>query len=114
MADTANSESLVFNLSRDPNHPRCKVTGRLFELGSGALPFDQQSANFIAEQNHAADRPTEGERCIHTNREFQVGSGALSKTAQSRQFLSELSPAEKLQRASAATALNAMPPAGSA
>jgi hypothetical protein len=49
MADTANSENLVFNLSGDPNHPRCKFTGRLFEIGHGALPFDQQSRNYLNE-----------------------------------------------------------------
>jgi hypothetical protein len=49
MADTANSENLVFNLSGDPNHPRCKFTGRFYEIGHGALPFDQQSRNYLNE-----------------------------------------------------------------
>jgi hypothetical protein len=49
MADTANSENLVFNPGGDPNHPRCKFTRRLYELGHGALSFEQQSRNFLNE-----------------------------------------------------------------
>jgi hypothetical protein len=49
MADTANSENLVFNLGGDPNHPRCRFTNRLYELGHGALSFDQQSRNYLNE-----------------------------------------------------------------
>jgi hypothetical protein len=114
MTDSANSENLVFNLGRDPNHPRCKVTGRLFELGSGALPHDQQTANFIREGNRDADMPREGETCAQTGRPFECGSGCLPRSAQSRAFLSELSPAEKQQRAAAAYALAEMPASGQA
>jgi hypothetical protein len=112
--DTANSEKLVFNLGDDPNHPRCSVTGRLFEVGSGALSHAEQSANFAREAALAADMPKPGERCAQTGREFEGGSGSLSKTAQTRQFLGELSPAQKAQRVEAYDALVAMIPEGRA
>lgn len=114
MTDTANSENLVFNLGGDSAHPRCDVTGRLYELGSGALSHEQQTANFVRERDFAGTPPKEGERCVQTDREYECGSGALSKERQTAVFLSELSPAEKSQRASAAAALNAVPPAGNA
>ena len=55
MADTENADNLVFGLGNPMR--RCPVTGRPFEVGSGALPEEQQTANFIRErdrQRHAA------------------------------------------------------------
>jgi hypothetical protein len=43
------TEDQLVNLGGDPNHPRCKFTGRPFEIGHGALPFEQQSRNFLNE-----------------------------------------------------------------
>ncbi|KJC59900.1 hypothetical protein UP10_14485 [Bradyrhizobium sp. LTSPM299] len=114
MADTANSEGLVFNLGRDANHPRCKVTGRPYEVGSGALPHEQQTANFVRERGRLADMPKDGEVCAQTGRLFETGSGCLPKAAQTRTFLSELSPDDKTQRKAAFDALVAAEPAGKA
>jgi len=81
MADTANSEKSVFSLG-DPNViVRCPKTGRLFEVGSGALPHDQQTANFIRELDRTADMPNPGE-CDPKGRQYETGAGCLTKTAQ--------------------------------
>ena len=58
---------------------RCPVTGRLFEVGFGALPKDQQSANFVRERDRAAGLPKEGERCPKTGRLYECGSGAHTR-----------------------------------
>lgn len=114
MADTANSEKHVFGLG-DPNvTARCPVTNRLYEVGSGALPHDQQTANYVREAQRAGDMPKDGERCVQTNRSYECGAGALPKAAQTRNFLNDLSPAEKSRRASAAAALAAVVPSGQA
>jgi hypothetical protein len=57
MADTANSEKLVFGLGDPAVTERCSITGRLFEVGSGALSHADQSANFVREAQRAADIP---------------------------------------------------------
>jgi hypothetical protein len=93
---------------RDP------ITGRPFEVGSGALPHDQQAANFLREQNYQSDLPKMGERCAQTGREYMCGSGTPTKAVQTRHFLSELSPDEKAQRTAPAAALHAATPAGQA
>jgi hypothetical protein len=112
--DTANSEKGVFALG-DPNvTARCPKTSRLFEVGAGALPHDQQTANFVREAAREADMPKPGERCAQSGREFECGRGSLPKTAQTQQFLSELSPAQKAQRVEAYDALVAMIPEGRA
>jgi hypothetical protein len=49
MADTANSDNLVFGLGNSMR--RCPVTGRAFEVGSGALSEEQQTAMFIRERD---------------------------------------------------------------
>ncbi|QQN62117.1 hypothetical protein JIR23_21195 [Bradyrhizobium diazoefficiens] len=90
------------------------VTGRPFEKGSGALPKEDQAANFLRERDRAADMPKEGERCIQTNRAFEFSSGCLTKARQTAIFLSELSPAEKAARAAAAQHLADVVPAGKA
>jgi hypothetical protein len=92
----------------------CPETGRPYENNSSSLTKEQQTANFVREREVAGTRPKEGERCVQTGREYEVGSGSLSKERQTAIFLNELSPAEKAQRAKAATALNAVQPAGSA
>jgi hypothetical protein len=66
---------------------RCPETGRLFEVGSGALPKAKQSANFTRERDRAADMPKPGERCSKTGRPFECGSGAFTKTMQSEMFV---------------------------
>jgi hypothetical protein len=118
MVDQPNQDVLVFSHG-DPNvTARCPKTGRLFEAGSGALPHEQQTANYVREAAQeaafAADAPKDGEFCPQTGRPYEVGSGALTKTAQSRMFLQDLSPAQKMQRADASAALNAIPIWGSA
>jgi hypothetical protein len=112
MADTANSDNLVFGLGNEME--RCPKTGRAYEVGSGALPHDQQTENFVRESDRAGTRPIEGERCVQTGREYECGSGSLSKERQTANFLDKLSPADKAQRAEAASALNAVLPAGTA
>jgi hypothetical protein len=92
MADTANSEALVISLG-DPNvTARCPKTGRLFEVGSGALPHDQQTANFVRERNHAADMPCAGE-CAPGGRAYESGRGCLTKTAQRAAWERDANPA---------------------
>jgi hypothetical protein len=49
MTEHANQENMVFNLSGDPNHPRCRITGRLYEVGSGAFSHDRQTQMFLNE-----------------------------------------------------------------
>ena len=93
---------------------RCPETGRMFEQGSGALPREQQTANYVRERDRLADMPKPGERCLQTGREFECGPGALTKTRQSAIFLSELSPADKARRQAAFDALVAATPAGQA
>jgi hypothetical protein len=68
---------------------RCLVTNRPFEVGSGALPRDQQTANFIAAAAYAADLPKLGEICARTGRNFETGHGCQTKTMQTARFLSE-------------------------
>jgi hypothetical protein len=51
MTYTPNEENSVFNPGGDPNHPRCSQTGRLFELGSGALDFAAQTKLFLSQQS---------------------------------------------------------------
>jgi hypothetical protein len=114
MADTANSESSVFSLGDPDVTARCPATGRLYEVGSGALSHEQQSENFIRQATASGDRPREGERCAQTGREFECGSGALPKTAQTRRFLSELPPEQQAARKAAFEALVAAEPAGQA
>jgi hypothetical protein len=114
MADTANAERHVFSLGDQSVTARCPITGRLFEVGSGALPHDQQTANYVREAKRAGDMPHDGQFCPQTGRYYEFGSGALTKTAQTRIFLDELSPAEKAQRAAAAAALAAVTPSGQA
>jgi hypothetical protein len=92
----------------------CPQTGRPYEQGVGSLSHEQQTLNFLRDRHFAADMPVDGEQCPQTGRFYEIGSGALSRTAQSRLFLQDLSPAQKKQRAEAAAALNAIPPAGSA
>jgi len=113
MTDTTNSENLVFNLGDDVT-ARCPATGRLFEAGSGALPHEQQTANFVRERDRGADMPKAGETCVQTGREFECGRGCLPKSAQTAQFLNELSPADLAQRKAAFDALVAATPAGAA
>jgi hypothetical protein len=112
MADTANSDKHVFGLGEEIQ--RCPQTGRAYEVGSGALPRDQQTANFVREAARAANMPKDGESCAQTGRFYEFGSGALTKTAQTKIFLSELSPAEKAAREAAFHAFVAIPPAGAA
>ena len=92
MADTANSDRLVFGLGEEIQ--RCPKTGRAFERGSGALSHEQQSANFVREAAHTADMPKDGERCPKTGRFYEFGRGALTKAAQTAMFLREASPEE--------------------
>jgi hypothetical protein len=55
--DTANSEKGVFALG-DPNvTTRCPRTLRLFEVGSGALPHDQQTSAFVRQAALDGDMP---------------------------------------------------------
>jgi hypothetical protein len=111
---TEHPERLVFSLG-DPNvTARCPITGRLFEVGSGALPHEQQTANFVRQRDMKADMPTEGEICLQTGRPFECGSGALSKADQTRIFLSELPREAKEARAAAAASLAAVEPSGRA
>ena len=111
MADTANSDALVFGLGEEIQ--RCPRTGRAYEKGSGALSHEQQTALYVREAVRD-DMPLEGERCVQTGREFECGHGAPSKAAQTRAFLAAASPADKAQRATAAAVLNAAKPSGSA
>jgi hypothetical protein len=110
MVDGPNAANIVFGA----DCARCPVTGRHFEQGSGALPHEQQTANFVRERDYVADLPKEGERCPQTGREYECGSGALTRTRQTARFLDELSPAEKASRLRAAQALSAISPVGSA
>jgi hypothetical protein len=71
---------------------RCPVTDRPFEVGSGALPKDQQTANYIAAAAYAADLPKPGEICARTGKTFEIGHGCQTKTMQTARFLRELSP----------------------
>ena|ERR1700674_3262239 len=112
MADTANSDALVFGLGEEIQ--RCPKTGRAYEVGSGALSREQQTANYLREAARGDDMPTDGEQCAQTGRFFECGSGALSKTAQTKIFLDQLLPDEKAARETAFHALKATPAEGSA
>jgi hypothetical protein len=90
--DTANSEKLVVSLG-DPNvTARCARTNRLYEVGSGALPHAEQTANFVREAARDGDMPKSGEICDRTGRPYEVGSGCLPKAAQTAAFLREANP----------------------
>jgi hypothetical protein len=92
--DTSNSEKGVFALG-DPNvTARCSVTKRLYEVGSGALPHDQQTANFVREAARDGDLPKAGEICGRTGRPYEAGRGCLTKTAQTAAFLREANPTQ--------------------
>jgi hypothetical protein len=71
---------------------RCPQTGRAFEVGYGALPKDQQTANFVRERDTAADKPKQGERCPITGRLYECGWGSLTKTAQTALFVRDAHP----------------------
>jgi hypothetical protein len=77
---------------------RCKITGRIFETGSGALSPEAQTSNFVHEARLAADMPHESERCLQTGREYEVGSGCWPKSLQTARFLAELPADLKAQR----------------
>jgi len=79
--ETANSEKHVFSLGDPTVTARCPRTNRLYEVGSGALPHDQQTANFVREAALATDMPKSGER-DPVGREYETGTGCLTKTAQ--------------------------------
>jgi hypothetical protein len=113
MADTANSEKLVFSLRGDVT-ARCETTARLYEVGSGALSHAEQTANFVRERDLVGTRPKPGERCAQTGREYECGSGSLSRERQTANFLNDLSAAEKAQRKASLDALVAATPAGAA
>jgi hypothetical protein len=108
MADGPNSANLVFGA----DCARCPVTGRHYEQGSGALPFEQQTENYIREANIASLMPKHGEFCPQTGRQYETGSGCGSKAWQTRQFLAELPPEQQAQRKAAAQALRDVEPAG--
>jgi hypothetical protein len=93
MADTANSDKLVFGLGEEIE--RCSRTGRAFEKGSGALSHAEQTAMYVAQAQQAADMPRDGEQDPQTGRFFETGTGCLTKTAQTRNFLQELSPKQR-------------------
>lgn len=90
----------------------CPETGRPYEVGSGALPNEEQTANFVRERDWRADLPKPGETCPQTGRAFECGSGAHTKTMQTERFLSELPPGERARRKANAQALFAATPAG--
>jgi hypothetical protein len=93
MADTANSERLVFSLG-DPNvTARCPRTLRLYEAGSGALSHEQQTALFVREASLAGDMPRHGE-CAPDGRPYETGRGCLTKTAQRAMWAREADPAQ--------------------
>jgi hypothetical protein len=94
MADTANSERGVFSLGDPTVTARCEKTGRLFEVGSGALPHTEQTSNFLREAARDGDMPKHGEICGRTGRPYETGSGCLTKTAQTAAFLREANPAQ--------------------
>jgi hypothetical protein len=105
MADTANSDKLVFGLGEEIQ--RCPKTGRAYEVGSGALSHEQQTANFVREAARFGDMPKDGECCPKTGRFYEFGSGALTKTLQSALFVREASPEQAKrddERATAAAA----------
>jgi hypothetical protein len=110
MPEGPNSANLVFGA----DSPTCSVTGRKFEVGSGALPFEQQTENYIREADIAAAMPKHGEVCSQTGRPYSTGSGCGSKAWQTRQFLAELPPEQQEQRRAAARALHDVDPSGHA
>jgi hypothetical protein len=112
MVDTANTDKLVFGLGEEIQ--RCPKTGRAYEVGSGALSREQQTANYVREAARAADMPRDGEQCPQTGRFYEFGSRALTKTAQTKIFLSELLPEDQAAREAAFHKLVAMPTAGAA
>jgi hypothetical protein len=103
--DTANSEKGVFALGDPSVTARCPKTGRLFEVGSGALPHDQQTANFVHEAARDGDMPKAGEICGRTGRAYEVGSGCLTKAAQTAAFLREANPTQAKVEATRASAV---------
>ena len=107
MADQPNAENLVFSLGDPRVTARCEKTGRLFEVGSGALPHAEQSANFVRDAARAADMPKNGECCPKTGRFYEFGSGALTKTQQSALFAREASPEQAKRDDERATAVAA-------
>jgi hypothetical protein len=94
--------------------PRCPVTNREFEDGSGALSHEEQTAMFVREAGLVEDLPTDGERDPQTGRLYEVGSGALPRSLQTERFLAELPPEQRVQRQANADALFAAEPAGRA
>src|SRR5947207_8046252 len=84
LGDTSGRRGKVMELS---DADCCPVTGRVFEVGSGALPKEQQSANFVRERDRAAGLPKEGERCPKTGRLYECGSGAHRRAEQTASFV---------------------------
>jgi hypothetical protein len=105
MADTANTDRLVFGLGEEIQ--RCSRTGRAYEVGSGALSHAEQTAMFVRQAARTADMPTDGECCPKTGRFYEFGSGALTKTQQSAMFAREASPAQAKRDDERATAVAA-------
>ncbi|SHH38109.1 hypothetical protein [Bradyrhizobium erythrophlei] len=84
MADTANSESLVFSLGDPSVAARCPTTGRLYEVGSGATSHEHQTANFIRERDRAADMPkheTDAEARRRVQRQMEQRGASADEVA---------------------------------
>jgi hypothetical protein len=101
--------------------PRCPKTQRRYELGHGALSFEEQSAMFIRDAAIKADTPTDSgfphhirPRCPQTNREYECGPGAQTRAQQSARFLEELPDDLKAQRRADFEKLRDTPTAGRA